>query len=232
MQTLNKTELRNCYYEDTEIQKIMYGDKLVWEGNKVIALGTGQSWNIRTLYPNLYNRLTSANFFFASANSVSELDTINMRASDTSREWGGFTGSITKSYDSSTGILTAYSYIKNTRGNVRMFMCTKPEKLVYLGKGSYFNVSNREDYESFVGDNFLISGADYLSIGAWFYPQGYDYADGGRGTLSVSKSYNASTGVLTCGIYLSSVDTSGVYNWYNWSTSGNLTIYLNPKVIV
>lgn len=230
MQLLNNRELQACYFDNTEIEKIMFGDKEIWSGNKVIDLGSAQSWNIQTLYPNLYDKLTSANFFFASVSSVSELDVTTMRASDTSRSWGGFTGSISKSYNSSTGVLTAYSYIKSKRGNVRMYLVTKPEKLIYLGNGNTFNVRSREDYASYVANNFLLGGGDYLSIGAYFYPAGYDYSYAGTGTLSVSKSYNASTGVFTSSINLKSVPYNGSA-YYDWSTSGKVSVYLNPKIL-
>lgn len=231
MQLLNNKELQECHYGDTNIEKIMLGDKEIWGGSKVIDLGSGQSWNIKTLYPNIYSELTSANFFFASASSVSALDVTTMRASDTERDWGGFTGSITKSYNATTGILTAYSYIKSTQGNVRMFMVTKPQKLVYLGNGTSFSVRSREDYARYTNDNFLIGGADYLSIGAWFYPAGYDYSYAGTGTLSVSKTYNASTGVLSSVISLKSVPYNGSA-YYDWSKTGKVSVYLNPKVII
>ena len=235
MQRYNGKDLQLCYFEDQEISKITFGEFIVWEGQRVIDLGTGRSWDIKTLYPSLYSKLTANNFFFYSANSASITDSIRMRDTDTERQRRSFSGGIRKSYNPETGVLSAYLYAGNTNnsysyGNVRMALVTRPEKLIYLGNGYSFNVKSRSEYQSFTSNNFLISSATDVSWGAMFYPQGYTYDDSGRATISVSKSYNASTGVLSGSINLSSVDTSGVYNWYNASSSGTIAVYLNPKV--
>ena len=234
-QILNSKELESCYYSDndrlsTEINKIYYGTQMIWEGIKVIDLGTNTSWNIKTLYPNLYRNLTVDNFFFMSANSVSANEMITMAETETQRKWGGFTGGLYKAYSNSTGILNAYIYTKSNTNSVRMVLVTKPEKLIYLGNGTSFDVTSYSNYRNFTANNFLIKSATDLQIGMYFYPQGYMYRDSGTGTTSITKSYNSNTGIVSSTINLVSVDTSGVYQWFNASTSGNIVLYLYPKV--
>ena len=68
---------------------------------KLISLGSGQSFNIKALYPTKYQNLTNDNFLLKVGN--------RNRVVDTAYEGGSLDGGgqIEKSYDASTGILTA-----------------------------------------------------------------------------------------------------------------------------
>lgn len=225
----NGKDMSNAFIGDQELSKIMLGDKVVWENNKIIELGSGTSWDIKALYPSLYDKLTTNNFFFKTANTITAYDSVRMRPGD-DREWHGFTGKLNKSYNPTTGILSAYGNCNGYTGPVSIVMCLKPEKLINLGTASGFSLKTYADWQQFTNDNFLISGSQTVSHGNMFYAQDYVYSDSGTGTLSFNKSYNASTGYLTSNISLRSVDTSGVYGYYNGSDTKGLDIYLNPKV--
>ena len=76
------------------------------------------------------------------------------------------------------------------------------QSVVYLGTGTSFNLSSYSGYQNFTANNFIVgvqsgtgSGQVYTKVGL---------SGGGSasthvymGSFSVSKSYNASTGVLT-----------------------------------
>lgn len=225
------TEIDKVYLGSTEIAQIYKGTQEIWSNVKVVSLGSGTSFNIKNLYPTLYDKLTADNFFFRTADTASGTNGIRMNANATSREYAGFAVGIAKSYDSSTGVLSFYNYVSpgNSR-NVSAVMVPKLTKLIRLGNGRSFNVSTYEGYQNFTADNFLIQSADRLAFSNSYYPQGYTYDDSGSCTSTVPKSYDASTGVLSTGINLRSNDTSGTYTYFNNSQNGNVIVYLALKI--
>lgn len=230
---LKSKELVNLHAEDKEIQRVLLGDKLVWENAIIIELGTGKSFDVSSIYSR-YADLTSANFFILSADSCSASQGIRMLPTD-SREYVGFSAILILNYNSSTGILSCYNAIRNSggsvlnSGNVKAVLVANPSKLISLGSGTSFNVSEYSGYKNFTADNFLIKSTGNASAGGMFYPQSYTYDDGGTGTSTISKSYNSSNGVVSTSIRMNSYDTSGVYSWFNWSATANVDLYLNLK---
>lgn len=231
---LNDNELQNLHIEDKEIQRVLFGDKLVWENNKIVDLGWGKSWNIAELFPNLYQDLTVDNFFLLSANSVSGSDRID----GTGRL--ALASGIAKSYDSSTGALsfyTSYNYGEMTN-TVRAVLVSKVDKLTYVGYGTSFNVRNLfpNDYQNMTVDNFLVKTIRHWNSDTGL-PMFYDYF-GNRsvsgtwtasGNFTFHKSYNASTGVLTV-YFNSSGSASGVSD--TWNRNSNCYVYGTKKVFV
>lgn len=230
---LDGHELVNLHIGTNEIQRVMLGDKVVWENAIVIDLGEGKSFDVSSIYSR-YGDLTNDNFFILSASSCSASQGIRMYPTD-SRQYVGFSAYLIKSYNSSTGILSCYNAIRNNggsvlnSGNVRVVLVANPSKLIYLGSGTSFNVSSYAGYQNFTVNNFLIKSTGNAAAGGMFYPQGAVYDDSGKGTSTISKSYNSSNGLVTSNIRMSSYDTSGIYHWFDWSDTAGVELYLNLK---
>ena len=215
-QELNLKGLSECHYGETEIERIMYSDKLVWEGNKVIDLGSGTSFDVASVYSK-YGELTADNFFFllSSPTSISGTSTATVHDSAYYCYLTIWTG-MYKTYNPLTGQLSWYvrnsysdTYSAHSGGDtryatasMRAILVTKPEKLVSLGLGSSFDIKSKfpNSYQNLTADNFIATN--------WYYgnggQQGYlmhanRHVEGswsGTGTTTLIKSYNASTGVL------------------------------------
>ena len=97
----------------------------------------------------------------------------------------------------------------------------------YLGVGTSFNVSNIQGYQNFTADNFVCEPTAVAVI-----PSNYGYNEGGGhnvgqwgitgGSGGVTKSYDASTGVLTA--YLSASCACGVNSHSVSSGSGAVAV--------
>ena len=46
----NNQELQNLHIGENEIQRVLLGEHLIWENNKIIDLGWAKSWNIKNLF--------------------------------------------------------------------------------------------------------------------------------------------------------------------------------------
>lgn len=216
-QELDLKSLWECYNGDTEIEKIMYGDKLVWEGNKIITLGTAQTFDVASVYPR-FNELTADNFFFVSSSPTSVSGTSTATVHDSAYYcyitiWTG----MYKTYNAQTGQLSWYqrntysdTYTAHSGGDTRYatasmkaILVTKPEKLTYLGLGTTFDIKSifPNDYQNMTVNNFIARNWYYSNGGQ----QGYithssAHVQGtwsGSATTSLIKSYNPSTGILT-----------------------------------
>lgn len=81
-------------------------------GLKLYDLGTAQSFNIKTLCPNVdYTKLTVDNFIFIELPTISYKSGNKGSMCDNNSGLGG-TGSVSKSYNASTGVLSC-SYTMN-----------------------------------------------------------------------------------------------------------------------
>lgn len=209
-------------------------------GFKIIDLGEGQTFNIGQYYKR-YSSLTADNFFALSATQATGSDSVRMNPGD-DREWHGFKATLDKSYNASTGILTFRNTVMYATGNtswavrgtanVHAVLVTELDKLVNLGNinGSYNVSSSYSNYADFTGDNFLIQKSGAPAFTNSYYAQSYQYDDSGTGKSTISKTYNASTGVLNpCRIRLASNDTSGVYTYFDYQGDSYLTIFLIPN---
>lgn len=222
---LGDKEISQIYLGDKELTSIYLGDKEIWGSGKIIALEEGTSWDIKSLYPNLYDSLTVDNFFFMGANTVGASISGKVYPSDY-RVYDGFDGGLVKTYNSSTGILSAYSRCNNNKGNAKMAIVIRPDKLIALGTAFSFSLTGYDNYQNFTNDNFLISGAaKTLNRGNTYYASEAVYSYSGSGSVSFNKSYDATTGSLASSLRLS---TSGSY--LDGGDSCGLTVYLNPKV--
>lgn len=213
MQKFNGNELKACYKGSQAIDKIMYGDKLIWENFKIIDLGTAQTFNIKN-YTNNWANLTVDNFFcIGNSNQASlsgrETDDVVFYIRN---DWN-------KSY--SNGTLTFRVKIQDNDdrvayGAVHAVLVEKLDKLVSLGSGTYFNVRNYANYGDFTYKNFLIQK-----------PSGY--SNFGVRTPGYWNAYSQIRGSYSGGVF--STDFHYEYNFENDSrieNKGNI-VYLYPK---
>lgn len=229
---LGNKETDRVFLGTKELSQIYLGTKEIWSNVKTIRLNSGTEWDIKSLYPSLYKKLTNDNFFIVTANSVTRDISVRMRPGD-DREWSGYNVNIVKSYDADTGKLSSYMSNTGGKGAVTPIIVTKTSKLIYLGKKTSFDLTNIAGYKNFTEDNFIIKGTDSMSRGMYFYDDGYDYADYGRGDYYLKKEYKKNEGTLSCYTKLSSRDTGGVYDWYSrdvFQGTASCEVYLIEKL--
>ena len=226
-------EMSMIYDGDKELIAVYDGEKEVWSNVKIIDLGVAKEWDIKALYPYLYKKLTVNNFLILKTNTAAANFGIRVDPGDDTDYWH-INGQLYKSYDVETGKLNCYTRIYGNAGgtnSVRVIMYTKLDKLISLGTGQEFNVSNYSGYQNFTEDNFLISsagGTDYYnSFRPW---GGATYSGSGSASVGIYKEYNKSTGKLKCYLFHQQGNTDGTYNWFNFSAKANTTVYLRTEI--
>ena len=228
-QKLNNKDLQSCYYGQTEIDSIYYGDNLVWRGIKYVDLGSARTFNIKNYTDNWAN-LTANNFFMVGNSGTASLSGNDSDDSYIVYLYDGYR----KVYDASTGSLTFEVYLYNAHsntyayGNVHAVLIENTAKLVSLGTGKSFNVRSYSNYGDFTYKNFLTLKPDFASgtnreIGGVRNPRVWSASARAR------QSY--SNGVFTCDFY-------GEYNHQNTGSgtprtrSESMVVYLYPKKIL
>ena len=221
-------EITSIFFGSDEISSVYYGSDLVFGGSKIIDLGEGTIFDVKSKYKN-YSDLTVDNFFFQSATQA------KINAYEESGQVDAFDG-ITKTYNASSGTLNMsiyarYGTTKNSE-KVHAFLVVKPEKLISLGTATSFNVSSYSNFKKFTVDNFLIkkfgiadtSTGQEGKIGGVRDPHGFTI------TTDIVKMYNANRGIFTC--YLFGEYLSSKTNPETWSSSlpSVAEVYLNPRV--
>lgn len=192
-------EIDNVLQGTNEIQAIYQGSQEIWTNAKAIDLGTAQTFNIRTLLPNVdYTQLTTNNFVIVTSSTLSHGSTPVYYEGQRTY----VNESCTKSYNSSTGVLTCrlnWNYLAS--GNVdttdyascHVYYVKDISKLISLGAGTSFNIRTLYPnlYQSLTVDNFAMITINNASDSA--------RSSGSRVSASVTftKSYNSSTGVFT-----------------------------------
>lgn len=102
-------------------------------------------------------------------------------------------------------------------------------QVFYLGTGTSFNVSHIPGYQNLTADNFLVV-AQSITINGTFFNNGgsSNYYCGNANTSAVVKSYNAASGVFSCGNSVSTKYYPGqtaAGDYYN-----TITAAFSPKV--
>lgn len=98
-------------------------------------------------------------------------------------------------------------------------------KIINLGTGTSFDVSNYEGFNNFTKDNFIMSVEELSTT------NGGSGNDKSRCEVTISKSYNAQTGILTCSAVAKSTRYSSTYGNYTYTTGTiniPITVYLIP----
>lgn len=231
----NNKELQNLHVGDKEIQRVLLGESLIWENNKIVVLSEGRTWDIRSLYPTLYNTFTLDNFFLLSANRVTGSSSVTV-AYEGDVKYLSITGGLSKEYIASTGTLNEYLFNNSNRSNVIPVVVSKPEKLIYCGLGTSFDMKTffPNSYQSLTVNNFIIktvrhfngSGRAYGLIcnNSRTFPGNWSATN----TETLVKTYNASTGILSC--YLN--DTGNADGIDRWNSNSNVYLYASEKSFV
>ena len=208
--------------ECQQILKIINGtEHEIWGGSsKVIPLGSGKIFDVSLIYPK-YNELRTDNFFFTTADNIGWHGVSLGHDYWAPTGWWGKGASIKKTYDPSNGKLTfqlestcddrTFGGQSLLYANVNAYIILNTDKLIYLGEGQTFNISNLTNYGKYTEDNFIISNIkSNYAISSYTYPASIsDYA-------TFVKSYDPSNGVLNC-----YVETS--------SGKNNTFVYLNKR---
>ena len=227
---VSSNKIGELYFGGNQIGEAYYGNTLVYQNYKVLYLSssTATSWNIKSLYPALYSKLSADNFFFTTANSISVNDTINVPSDGLNYQT--ITHGKVKTYDTSSGTLNMYHWLGENNpngtvyGKVRGVLVTKTSKLISLGTGTTFNVKAKSDkYASFTADNFLIK--TWNPYNSNYLIHGYRGIEGrwiAVDTKTLVKSYNASTGQLTC--YFRDVGSTNINE--SWDYQSTCEVYL------
>lgn len=223
---LNENELSDLHVGDKEIQRVLFGDKLVWENNKIVALGTGKSFDLTSVLRK-YNELTVDNIFYLNMASVTGSDS----RTNVGQEVGyiAVIGWMHKIYNQETGLLETDHYANSGSANVSPVLVTDLSKIEYVGTAKTFDIKSLypDEYQRFTADNFLLkidASREYLfnhfrgQPGTWWASV----------TQSLEKSYDPATGILTCQIR--SVGTSNVSS-DNFNTTGATSVYLTRKTL-
>lgn len=193
----------------------------------VIYLGTEKSYNIKTLYPDVdYTTLTNDNFIVGTEGSDYSYNGSSSTGYTCYQTSGGYsvdlgnknyncsrTMSATHSYNALTGVLT----ITSSNATPFAYFVVKPEKgIVDLGSAAgTYNIKElypNIDYTKLTVDHFAVgftSGTHSYSsskkVSGYCYPSdtsgGYqvnsNWSYSCSGAVKTTKSYDASTGVLT-----------------------------------
>lgn len=92
-----------------------------------------------------------------------------------------------------------------------LFQTTGKQKIIDLGTNTTFNCTSITNYKNLTNDNFYIKSFYYYNF--FGTDIGGIYADrsNGKEEYTIVKSYNASTGILTCyiKIYSNYTDSNG-----------------------
>lgn len=217
-------EITQIFYGTNEISEVYYGTNLVWSGFKCIDLGSAQSFNVASIYSK-YGSLTVNNFYYLTMDTATGSDTERYPDHSYLRLYGW----LRKSYNASTGVFTSCHYVNEdssaqTGSNVRVVLVTDPSKLTLIGTGQTFNIKSMlSNYASLTANNFIIqanASQEYLTNTSMSVEGRYSIT----GTRSLEKSYNASTGVLTCRY---KYNCTGLVSE---SSTGNTTVYYISKL--
>ena len=223
----DSNNIGELYFAGNRIGEAYCGSNLVYQNKKIVYLSSGNvtSVNVKNLYPSLYSKLTTDNFYFTGAGSISINDTLNLVEGETGYQ--SITHGRTKTYNPSSGNLNFYIWLSNNDstvyGGLRPVLVTKPSKLYNLGTGSSFNVRGYSGYQNFNANNFLIK--DWSPYNSNYIVHGFRGIAGrwiAVDSKTLVKSYNASTGVLTC--YFRDVGEDNIGD--SWDYVSNCTVYL------
>ena len=204
-------KIAKIYYGSNEVAKGYYGGNLVFENEKniIVNLGTGKTWNIKTLYPQLpWSKFTTNNFFitYGSASKTGSISGVLQGSCFVNMTYSG--GSLT------IDMTALANGSASTNGSVHAYLVTRPQDLVHLGEGQTFDVSNYEGYEDFTMDNFLIKSTTNGTIGTVSNTGSYTVSAG------ISKSYDSSTGILSCSF------NGRITGGFGAQSSKNVDVYL------
>lgn len=226
---LKGKDLQDLYNGTINIKRVRWTNAngtpfFVWDNLIVYDLGTGQSFNVRNVYSN-YSQLRKGNFFIT---TMDEATCSSRVVVTTYMQYLNLKGNFYKSYNSSSGVLTAYNNavgnLVSNRGDVHAYLVVNTDKLIDLGTAQSFNVKSYANYKKFTSNNFFIAEADDYEENR---ARTYEGTWTGSCTMKLYKSYNTSKGLLTCYYYETGSNNSGSTDFL--SRKMDVHVYLNPK---
>lgn len=205
---LNQKELANLHIGEKEIQRVLLGEDLIWQNNQVFDLGSTNRYDVKTLLPDIYQDLTEDNFFFLTFNTAYG-------------EGSVLRSGISKAYYPQTGYLEFYSWEQNHEFATHAICVTKPQRLPHIGIGQSFDIRSMfpNSYMNFTADNFVVKNIIHNNNIYSGSEQGYNY-------LIFNKTYDASTGQLSC-----YVNDRGALGSASWNRNSDCDVYLLRKTI-
>ena len=212
---------------DDLYDKVENNTSNVCAGIKKVELGTGTSYNIKSLYPGLYDKLTNDNFYYT-MNGSSVLASRTCSGECVDRSSGSYTQP-TIAYNQETGVLTCsngsltdtnlWGSVSNPRGANTITLTTtcymSIDDVIELGSATSYDIKSLypDKYDKLTSDNFY-ARASSSSVIASRNCAG-ECVDRSNTVFSLPKpSYNQETGILTC-----SNGTLSVYNL--WGGTSN-----------
>ena len=203
---LNEKELDLLHIGDKDIERVLLGDKLIWQNNQVFDLGSTNRYDVKTLLPDIYETLTTDNFFF-------------LTFSTAYGEGSALRSGLSKQYYPSSGYLEFYSWVQNHEFSTHAICVTKPNKLPHIGVGQTFNIRNMypSSYMNFTADNFVVKDINHNNYIYTGSEQGYNY-------LIFNKTYDPSTGILNI-----NANDRGTLGSANWNRYWDCDVYLLRK---
>lgn len=206
---LNGKELQNLHIGDTQIQRVMKGDSLVWEGNKLIDLGSSNRYDLTVLYPD-YQSLTNDNIFFLSFEQGYGVAYPNV--------W--LQSGVSKNIYSG-GLLICCSWVQNHEFPSHAVISTKPNLMKRIGVGQTFDIASLypNSYQNYTEDNFLIKSITHNNYIYRGNEDSYDY-------IILEKTYDSSTGELIC-----RVKDQGASQTTSWVRYSDCEVYFTPRTI-
>ena len=207
--TLTSTNVEAAIGELSD--KLDSSNNNVCAGIRRVELGTASSYNIKSLYPGLYDKLTINNFYYTMGGSSTNIP-FNCDGDCVDRSSGTYTQpSVT--YDQTTGILTCgdgsltgtamWGGVATPRGSRTVSLTTtcymSVSNIVQLGTNTSYDIRSLypDKYDKLTSSDFYSTAAGN-SVTATRNCDG-ECIDRGNTILSLSQpSYNPSTGILSC----------------------------------
>ena len=230
---IGNNDIGDIYVGSNKIGEVYIGSNLVYTSGRAIKLSSGTSWNIKNLYPNIYNKLSANNFFVSTIDGThSVYKSVNV-AYEGDVKYISIWGQLIKSYNATSGVLTMYYQISGNTDvacPVTPVMVTDLNKISSIAKGSdnNYTATGISGWQNFNINNFFFRDmtGHYLFNGSRTYPGTW----GGRSTIYWTKSYNTSNGKLY--FYLTNTISeameaeNGTYYQYGYGIN---TFYVSPK---
>ena len=100
-------------------------------------------------------------------------------------------------------------------------------KLIFLGTGTSFDVTQYNGYEGFTEDNFICEPVNRSSVGWGSATSGYNkYVPSARAKAFITKTYNASTGILSSRLEAHAQVKDDTWRSDHTSQTGSVKAYL------
>lgn len=210
------------------IGKVFFGNNLVYQNTIIKKFEPGQSFDVSDISG--YENFTIDNFFYLAMSNVSSSSEVVYKGYT---EYINIGGTLAKTYDQSNGSFSSFHFLNGdtlSKSNVTPVLVSDTSKLTLMGTKQSFDIKSLypDTYQDLTADNFIVSASpssgytvrtSVNNSGTYWISQ----------THSLEKSYNASTGVLTCRWKMV---TSSNFSYVGDGTRySDATVYFVPKAL-